>query len=229
VLHRYWNRYPGARVDSTVPHYEFSDPNLWTDWNWSQRFPGSAELRSYFQYVAEKWDLHKDSIFNTFINSAAWQDDEGKWLIKSSDGKAFKAQFFLPNTGFAAKRHIPDWDGIDTFKGPWIHPSFWPKQEPDLRGKRIAVIGTGSTGVQLVQDLAPVASEFVLFQRTPNLALPMKQIQLTNQEQTIPRDKYKDLFAGRKESFGGFDFNFMGTATFDHSEEERAKTYQDLW
>jgi cation diffusion facilitator CzcD-associated flavoprotein CzcO len=173
--------------------------------------------------------LHKDSIFNTFINSAAWQEDEGKWLIKSSDGKAFKAQFFLPNTGFAAKRHIPDWDGIDTFKGTWIHPSFWPKQEPDLRGKRIAVIGTGSTGVQLVQDLAPVASEFVLFQRTPNLALPMKQIQLTNQEQTIPRDKYKDLFAGRKESFGGFDFNFMGTATFDHSEEERAKTYQDLW
>lgn len=91
------------------------------------------------------------------------------------------------------------------------------------------MIGTGATGVQLVQDLAPLASEFVLFQRTPNLALPMKQREYKGREQEVPKDRYAELFDGRKESFGGFDFNFMPAATFDHDEEQRKATYQELW
>ena len=89
------------------------------------------------------------------MNSAVWQEDEARWLITTRNGMVFKARFFLANTGFAAKRYIPDWKGIETFQGTWIHPSFWPKEEPDLKGKKIAVIGTGATGVQLVQGLAP--------------------------------------------------------------------------
>jgi cation diffusion facilitator CzcD-associated flavoprotein CzcO len=99
-----------------------------------------------------------------------------------------------------------------------------------LKGKRIAVIGTGSTGVQLTQDLAPLASEFTLFQRTPNLALPMKQMEFVGtNNQTMPRDKYANLYAERKQSYGGFDYNFMPVGTFEHDEKERMKTYQDLW
>ena len=163
------------------------------------------------------------------MNSAVWDESESKWTIGTKDGPTFKASFFLANTGFAAKRHIPDWPGIDFFKGTWIHPSYWPKQEPDLKGKKIAVIGTGSTGIQLVQDLAPLASEFYLFQRTPNLCLPMKQVQYDGKDQAMPKGKYATLFTGRKESFGGFDFNFMPTGTFEHSKEERDRTYQELW
>jgi len=152
---RYWNRYPGARVDSAVPHYEFSDSALWKEWLWKQRFPGSAELRAYFHHVADTWNLREDTIFEAYVNSAVWKEDEARWLITTRHGMVFKARFFLANTGFAAKRYTPDWKGIETFRGTWIHPSYWPKEEPDLKGKKIAVIGTGSTGLQLVQDLAP--------------------------------------------------------------------------
>ena len=164
----HWNRYPGARVgmwtqrednsprycthlfiDSTrlissdiaTPLYEFSDPELWTDWNWTQRFPGSAELRAYFQYVADKWDLRGDSIFDTNVKSAVWDDATEKWTIRTNTATTFRARFFLPNIGFAAKRYIPDWKGLQAFEGTFLHPSYWPKDEPDLRGKRIAVIG----------------------------------------------------------------------------------------
>lgn len=225
----FWNRYPGARVDSTIPHYEFSDPELWRSWSWTQRFPGSAELREYFRFVADKWDLRKDTYFNTRVSAAEWQEEEGRWLVTASSGRRFLAKYFLLNTGFAAKRHIPDWKGIDRFQGTWIHPSYWPEKEPDLKGKRVAVIGTGSTGVQLAQDLSKVAGEFVLFQRTPNLALPMKQVEYTGDEQAFPRADYAKLFRERCESFGGFSFNFLPRATFDDTVEQRQATFQQLW
>jgi cation diffusion facilitator CzcD-associated flavoprotein CzcO len=128
-------------TDIPTPHYEFSDPNLWTSWNWSQRFPGSGELREYFQHVAKKWDLRKDCIFDTHISSATWSDEIQKWTIGTNVGKRFVARFFLPCTGFAAKPYIPDWKGIENFRGTFLHPSEWPTGELPLKGKRIAVIG----------------------------------------------------------------------------------------
>jgi cation diffusion facilitator CzcD-associated flavoprotein CzcO len=113
----YWNRYPGARVDSSIPHYEFSDPALWEDWAWKQRFPGGPELRDYFAHVADKWDLRKDTQFNTFVSSAQWDDVEARWTVKTKGGETYRVKFLLLNTGFAAKKYIPDWKGIDTFKG----------------------------------------------------------------------------------------------------------------
>ncbi|KAF9767348.1 hypothetical protein IL306_000090 [Fusarium sp. DS 682] len=225
----FWNRYPGARVDSAVPHYEFSDPELWRGWNWTQRFPGSAELREYFSYVADKWDLRKDTLFSTCISKAVWNEKTNRWEIESKDGKKFIARYFLLNTGFAAKRHTPDWEGIDKFRGTWVHPSYWPVEEPDLKGKKVAVIGTGSTGVQLAQELSQVASEFVLFQRTPNMALPMKQIEYSRNEKSIPEGRYTEVFKGRHDSFGGFDFNFLPRDTFSDDPQTRLAVYEDLW
>lgn len=225
----YWNRYPGARVDSTVPHYEFSDPGLWKDWSWKQRFPGSQELRDYFSFVDDKWDLRRDTEFNMFISQAVFDEQNNLWHVTGSSGKKFVARYLLLNTGFSAKRHIPGWKGIDKFKGTFIHPSYWPKQEPDLRGKKVAVIGTGSTGVQLAQELSQTASEFVLFQRTPNLALPMKQVDFRGKEQAMPREEYPDLFENRRNSFGGFSFNFIPRSTFEDSPEKRNETYEELW
>ncbi|KAF5571674.1 cyclopentanone 1 2-monooxygenase, partial [Fusarium phyllophilum] len=225
----FWNRYPGARVDSTIPHYEFSDPELWRDWNWTQRFPGSAELREYFSYVAEKWDLRKDTFFNTYISKAVWNEEANRWKIESKDGKKFVARYLFLNTGFAAKRRTPNWKGIGKFGGLWIHPSYWPAKEPDLKGKKIAVIGTGSTGVQLAQELSQVASEFVLFQRTPNMALPMKQIEYSRNDKSISEERYNEVFKGRHASFGGFDFNFYPRDTFSDDPETRRAVYEELW
>lgn len=225
----YWNRYPGARVDSTIPHYEFSDPELWHEWSWTQRFPGSAELRAYFRFVAQKWDLRKDTYFNTRVRSAEWDEKQARWLVTAAEGKQFRTKYFLLNTGFAAKRHIPDWKGINNFQGTWVHPSYWPQEEPDLKGKRVAVIGTGSTGVQLAQELSKVAGEFVLFQRTPNLALPMKQVQYTDDQQAFSKEEYAKFFSERCQSFGGFSFNFLSRGTFDDTPEQRKATFQRLW
>ncbi|KAM0350051.1 hypothetical protein ACHAP4_010169 [Fusarium culmorum] len=223
----FWNRYPGARVDSSLPHYEFSDPELWRDWNWTERFPGSAELRDYFAYVAKKWELRKDTLFNTCISQCDWDEKTNRWMIQSKDGKTFSAQHLLPNTGFAAKRHTPEWKGIDQFRGTWIHPSYWPHEDPDLKGKKIAVIGTGSTGVQLAQELSKLASEFVLFQRSPNLALPMKQIKYS--PKSIPEDRYKEVYQGRHDSFSGFDFNFLPRNTFSDDPKSCLALYEELW
>ncbi|PKY09147.1 FAD/NAD(P)-binding domain-containing protein [Aspergillus campestris IBT 28561] len=226
----YWNRYPGAGVDSTVPHYEFSDPTLWKEWTWSQRFPGSAEIREYFAFVAQKWDLRRDTEFSTHIASAKWHEPSLTWVIKSSCGKEYRSRFFLLNTGFAARRYIPDWKGIDSFQGTFVHPSYWPKEEPDLRGKKVAVIGNGSTGVQIAQELSQVAEEFVLFQRTPNTALPQKQINFKdNEHERVPKETYPAIYAGRTTSFGGFDFNFLPRNTFSDTPEQRQQVYETLW
>ncbi|KAF5677858.1 monooxygenase [Fusarium denticulatum] len=205
----FWNRYPGARVDSAIPHYEYSDPELWRDWNWTQRFPGSAELREYFSYVAKKWDLRKDTFFNTCISKAVWDEEANRWQIESKDGKKFVARYLLLNTGFAAKRHTPDWKDIDMFSGLWIHPSYWPAKEPDLKGKKIAVIGTGSTGVQLAQELS--------------------QIEYSQNDKLITEERYKEVFKGRHASFGGFDFNFYPYDTFSDDTETRRAVYEEPW
>ncbi|KAH7071689.1 hypothetical protein FB567DRAFT_455139 [Paraphoma chrysanthemicola] len=225
----YWNRYPGARVDSAIPHYEFSDPAVWKDWTWKQRFPGSEELRAYFAHVANRWDIRKDTQFNTFVSSATWNEDEARWTVRTEAGEVFSVKYLLMNTGFAAKKYIPDWDGVDTFKGTFLHPSNWPHEEPDLKGKRIAVVGTGSTGIQLAQDLSKVASQLTVFQRTPNMSLQMAQVDYTPPEQAIARSDYADLFAGRKDSFSGFSFNFLPKSTFDDTPEQRQKVYEELW
>ena len=243
----YWNRYPGARVDSAVPYYEFSDPRLWKDWSWSERFPDSAELRSYFAYVAEKWDLRRDTLFDCFVEKAAWCDTEKMWSVTTENGKRYKAKFFLLNTGFAAKRHVPSWEGMDDFKGinsvrlqyqckqivisagTLLHPSRWPQEKLDLTGKRVAIVGTGSTGVQLATELSKVAGHLTVFQRTPNMALPMRQVQYDPLTQALPREAYPDLFSHRKDSFSGFSFNFISRATFSDSAEQRRRVYEKLW
>ncbi|KAK5262978.1 hypothetical protein LTR96_011575 [Exophiala xenobiotica] len=193
----YWNRYPGARVDSSIPLYEFSDAELWREWSWSQRFPGSEELRAYFRFVAQKWDLQRDTYFNT--------------LSALRHGMTMKQ------------------NGIDKFKGTWLHPSYWPEDELDLKGKRVAVIGTGSMGIQLAQELSKVAGEFVLFQRTPNMALPMKQVEYVGDEQAFSRDEYARFMEDRLHSFGGMAFNFVDRLTFDDTPEQRQAFYQQLW
>lgn len=227
----HWNAYPGARVDTTIPHYEFSDPEIWKEWSWKQRFPDHTELRAYFNFVADKWDLRKDTQFNSFVQSAIWNDADANWTITTKEGDVFQSKYMSLNTGFASKRYIPDWKGIETFKGEFLHPSYWPHEGlgTDLHGKKIAVIGTGSTGVQLATELAAIAGHLTVFQRTINTCMPMGQIDFENGQQAFSRQEYPKFFESRPESFGGFDFDFLGRGTFDDDAETRQRTYEQLW
>ncbi|KAF2191365.1 FAD/NAD(P)-binding domain-containing protein [Zopfia rhizophila CBS 207.26] len=225
----HWNCYPGARVDTQVPIYEYSIPEVWKDWTWSERYPGFAELRKYFEHVERVLDVKKDVAFDTRVVGAQFDKPSGKWVIKTEDGRTARAKYLLLATGFAAKRHFPDWTGMDKFKGEIHHSSFWPDAGVDVKGKRVAVVGTGSTGVQIAQETAKTAVSVTVFQRTPNLALPMQQKPLTKEEQENRKKSYPEIYKHRMTTFGGFQYDFVDRNTFDDSPEQREAFYQKLF
>ncbi|KAH8646178.1 HK97 family phage prohead protease [Xylariales sp. PMI_506] len=223
------NRYPGARVDSEVPEYEFSWPEVWKEWTWSTNYPNFQELRSYFDFVDKKLDLSKDCSFNTVVVGAQFNTSEGKWHVKTADGRVAKAKFFIVAAGFASKRYVPQWPGLEKFKGVIHHSSFWPEEDVDVKGKRCAVIGTGASGVQIAQEWGPKAGELKVFQRTPNLAVPMGKRILTPEEQDRSKKWYPRLFQLREKCFGGFFYGMYERNTFDDTPEERDAFYHSLW
>jgi len=199
------------------------------DWNWTQKYPGYSELRGYFNHVEKVLDVKKDVAFNTRVIGAQYNKDTHKWDIKTEDGRTAHARFFINAIGFAAKRHFPDWKGLDTFRGEMYHSSFWPQEGVNTKGKRVAVIGTGSTGIQLAQETAKDASSVTVFQRTPNLCLPMRQRNLTVEEQTEAKKKYPELYRYRLTTFAGFPFDYIEKKTLDDSPEQREAFYEELW
>ncbi|CAG8203792.1 unnamed protein product [Penicillium salamii] len=171
----HWNTYPGARVDCPAPTYAFGIEEIWKTWKWSQRYPAQKEFEAYFDHVDKVLSVRKDCIFNSRVVSASFDPETAKWAIETHDGRKIKTQYFVPAVGFAAKQHIPEWKGLESFQGVIHHSSLWPREHVDVRGKRVAVIGTGSTGVQIIQEWAKEAAETTVFQRTPNFCLPMDQ------------------------------------------------------
>ena len=225
----HWNGYPGARVDSPIPVYEFSLPKVWKTWSWSCKYPGYEELRRYFDHVEEQLEIKKDVIFDSAVVSSEWDEESLTWTVKTSDGKIGRCKYLILATGFSAKRHFPDWPGFETFKGVTHHSSFWPEEAIDIKDMKVAVIGTGSTGIQLSQEFAKTAKDLTVFQRTPNLCLPMQQGKLTSKQQEDRKRTYEDFFRHRKTTFAGFPFDYIQRNTADDTPEDRERVFEDLW
>jgi cation diffusion facilitator CzcD-associated flavoprotein CzcO len=224
-----WNCYPGAGVDSEVPEYEFSWPEVWKSWNWPSNYPTYKDLREYFDHVDKVVGIKKDCAFNTVVVGAHFDTATGKWNIRTEDGRVTKAKYLVLGTGFAARRYIPDWPGMEKFKGVIHHSSFWPDEKVEVKGKRCAVIGTGASGVQIVQAWGPEAGEVKVFQRTPNLAVPMRKRPLTVEEQEKAKKFYPELFKFREKNFAGFHYDWHEKNTFDDTPEERDAFYEQVW
>lgn len=226
----HWNCYPGARVDSDHTIYQYSDPELWKDWTWSQRFPGWAELREYYKYVCEKWDLRRDIIFNTTVTGAQFDETTHMWNITLSNGDRVHARWFVPAMGFAAKKYIPDHKGLDSFRGKKLHTAEW-QHGLKMSDKRVAVIGTGATGVQVIQEIAPMVRHMTVFQRTPNMALRMFQTQLNkhSEEKRKQNGEYAQIFKRLRHTTSGFAFEMILDKAADKSPEERRQVYEQLW
>lgn len=171
--------------------------------------------------------MKKDVAFQTRVVGAQFDKPSSKWIIKTEDGRTARARYLLLATGFAATRHFPDWMGMDTFKGEIHHSSFWPDAGVDVKGKRVAVIGTGSTGVQIAQETAKTAGSVTVFQRTPNLALPMQQSKVTSDVQQQRKDQYADIMKSRMTTFAGFEYDFAQRNTFDDTPEQREAFYEE--
>lgn len=157
---------------------------------------------------------------------AQFDKPSAKWIVETEDGRTAKARYLLLATGFAAKRHFPGWPGLDRFKGEIHHSSFWPDAGVDVKDKRVAVIGTGSTGVQIAQETAKTAGSVTVFQRTPNLALPMQQKPLTREEQMDRKAQYPEIYKNRMTTFAGFQYDFIDKNTYDDTPEAREAFYE---
>lgn len=226
----YWNCYPGARVDSHVPNYEFSIKEIWEDWNWSERFPAWDELRRYFAHVDEKLQLSKDIQFNSRVTAAEFDAAHNHWRVHTADGRELRARFLIPCLGFAAKAYTPDFPGLETFQGPCTHTAHWPQEGLDLAGKRVGVIGTGASGVQVVQEAGQVASHLTVFQRTPMVALPMRQRRLDEETQQAMKMSYPARFRQRAVASSSlFDVIADERAAKDVPEEQRQAIFEAAW
>ena len=235
----HWNCYPGARVDSECWVYQFSREELWRDWNWTELYPGHAEVRAYFKHVDEKRNLSRDIRFETWVRGADFDEERRLWQVRADDKDgqqvSVSARYFIMCTGSASKPYIPDIEGLNSFAGTYHHTALWPQEgqdgqdEIDFKGKRVGVIGTGASGVQVVQEAAREARQLTVFQRTPNLCLPMRQRRLNEADNHEVRQSYPEYFRKRLQTWGGVDFDIDPRLSTDVSEEERTAHFEELW
>jgi len=230
----YWNCYPGARVDTWGPMYQFSNEELWRDWNFSELYPDWSEVRAYFNYVDEKLDLSKDISYHTRVSAARFDETAKRWLVTTENSETgesgeISTRYLLLCTGFGSKPYIPDLPGLESFQGLARHTARWPQEGVDLAGKRVAVIGTGASGVQVAQESAPVAAQVTVFQRTPMIALPMRQRNLSPEENAQEKATYAERMKLRNTTFAGFDFDFLDRAVPDVTPEERDAEFERMW
>jgi len=228
----FWNRYPGARVDSDFPLYQFGDKELW-DFDWTERFPGHAELRRYFEHVDRKLNLSKDIQFNTCVTAAAWDGSNSYWLVQTSFGQSVKARHLFLCVGSTWKAYTPPFKGIQNFKGEIHHSSAWPESRVDYAGRRVAVIGTGASGVQIIQEVGPTVAHLTVYQRTPNLAIPMRQYPLHGEGswKCEPKEDYHRIFRDSFNTYSGLvlDMDWNPKKAMDATPEERQELYEHLW
>ncbi len=217
----YWNRYPGARYDSEsyTYGYLFSE-ELFAEWDWTEHFAGQPENERYFNHVVDKFDLRRHIRFNTKITSAVWDQSTATWLVKG-DGYAARARYVVAATGVLSVPFYPAIPGRYSFRGEAYHTGLWPKTPVDFTGKRVAVIGTGSSGVQVIPMVAPEAAALTVYQRTPNWATPLNNRPITPQEQAALKADFETIRDTCNSSPSGFMHQHSDKLTFDDSPEER--------
>lgn len=225
----HWNRYPGARVDSETPFYSLSIPEVYKDWTFSERYPGHEELRRYFRRVDEVLNLGKDAHFNTIAVEAKYQPDEGRWHVRTEDGRLAKARYLVSATGSSYKKHFPDFKNLSSYKGTLVHSAAYPETGIDFKNKKVAVVGSGATGVQIVQELARDNYDVTAFVRTPNVSIPMRQRKMSAEEQDSMKSYYGSLYHSAKKSRSGFPYHSAGKSYYDTTPEERLVYYEQLW
>jgi len=223
------NWYPGARVDSEIWVYQFTDPDLWQNFSFSEKFPGWRELAKYFNFVADRWNLRPHMTFRTRLVGATFDEGACIWTARFSDGATHRARHLVLTMGSTTTPVLPDISGRDGFGGELYHTARWPRTGVSFRGKRVAIVGTGASGVQAIQEAGRDADQLTVFQRTPNLTLPMGQERYSIDEY----DKLKPLMdaamARSRETFGGFAYDLIYRPWKEFSEAEKQATLRWNW
>ena len=228
----YWNGYPGARcdVESLEYSYQFSE-ELQQEWEWTERFATQPEILRYLNHVADRFDLRRDIQFNTRIEALTYDEDADRWTVRTAAGDETTARFAVMATGCLSSANIPEFAGLDTFAGEIYHTGRWPHHDVDFTGKRVGVIGTGSSGIQTIPVVAEQAAELYVFQRTAAYSLPAGNHPLDPAEQAAIKADYAGFRArnNRMPSAGNSRFPANPASIFDATPDEREAAFDFRW
>lgn len=226
----FWNRYPGARCDIESVDYSLSyPPELQAEWDWTERYAAQPEILRYLNFVADRLDLRKHFRFETHVESILLDDAASIWRISTSAGEAFAARYVIMASGVLSSPKKVDFPGLDDFGGQVLRTSSWPHEGVDLAGKRVAVIGTGSTGVQAIPLIAETAAELLVLQRTANFSVPARNRRLRPGEMDDERRSYPERRSISQQALAGMpEFPSHGSA-LDYSDEQRQVIFEEAW
>jgi cation diffusion facilitator CzcD-associated flavoprotein CzcO len=226
----YWNRYPGARFDSESYSYGYSfSKELLQEWDWSEHFAGQPETLRYCNFVADKFDLRRDIQFRSRVAAAIYEEETRSWTITLDNGQHFRTRFLITAIGPLSTPTLPRIEGRDSFNGQSFHTARWPREPVDFRGKRVAVIGTGATGVQTIQTIAGEVGRLTVFQRTPNWCAPLHNGKIDAETQVAIKNGYPEIFARCQETFACFLHTPDTRGAFEVSDAEREAFYEKLY
>src|SRR5262245_20310818 len=226
----YWNRYPGARCDSESFYYSYSfSEELEQEWRWSSRYPEQPEILAYLNHVADRFDLRRDIELGSKVVSARYDDAAARWEVTTERGERISAAFVVTAVGCLSAANVPEIPGRDGFRGAWYHTGAWPHERVDFSGKRVGLIGTGSSGIQATPVIAAEAAHLTVFQRTPNYSVPTRNARLRPEEWARIKREYRAIRKKTRETHAGFPYDPVERSAFDVSDERRLAIYEQLW
>lgn len=226
----YWNRYPGARFDSESYTYAYLfSKELFDEWEWQEHFAGQPETERYLNHVVDRFDLRRHIRFDSRVTSATFDDSSGTWAVGTKDGSQLRARFLVAATGVLSVPYFPDVPGRDSYRGESYHTGLWPGTPVDFSGKRVAVIGTGSSGVQIVPVIADEVASLTVYQRSANWCTPLNNAPITPEEQEELRHGFEDMCEVLNTSVAGFLHRVGDRAAFDDSEAQRQAFFERMW
>ena len=226
----YWNRYPGARVDLPSIDYSYSfSPEIEQEWTWSEQFAAQPELLRYIDFVARKLSLRPHFQFNTRVNRASWDEARALWVLRTDRGETWEAPYCVMATGPLSVPKEPDIPGVKRFKGRLLHAAKWPHEPVSYEGQRVGVIGTGSTGIQIVQEIGPKAGHLFVFQRTPSFTMPMRNVDLDAEYVAEVKRHYAGIREAARNSAVGGTRPQSTRAFFSVTRAQRQALLEDAW
>ena len=226
----YWNRYPGARCDTESHAYWYTfAPELMREWTWTERYPGQPEIMRYLNFIADRLDLKRDIQFDTRVVSAQYDEAANRWHVRTEHGETYTVKYLVTAVGCLSTANVPKIPGLDGFKGDWFHTGQWPHEGVDFTGKRVGMIGTGSTGIQAAPVIAAQAKHLTVFQRTANYSVPARNAPLTPEFQQYIKDNAEEIRTATHETLNGHQFRIEERLTAETPPEEREAIYEAAW
>ena len=226
----YWNRYPGARCDSESHSYCFTfSEALYKEWEWSERYPGQAEIMRYMNWVADRLDLKRDIAFDTRVTACRYDAAANLWAVETATGERLTATWLITAVGCLSTANVPKIPGLESFQGRWYHTGQWPHEGVDFTGARVGQIGTGSTGIQAVPVIAAEAKHLTVFQRTANYSVPARNGPLAAEFKAWVRENWQSIRETTQSTPNGHPFIIADRSAWDVTEAERQAIYEAAW